>query len=195
MKNATVKIVGLKYIDCVDTAKAEDFLREVIAGNYGEAEIVDFHVTRDTETEAYREQNLLINMMRHLYNTYQTHAVYCRECDTWKFGRSKHIFQSPCEDHERIEMSIDGQYSTKEALAMLRVVRDKFASHTNGEHKFEIYMPDDYYSTNENLAVLQFFYPEDDQQLNDMVCWVADNCPELHFKMESSAFVEVTNSK
>lgn len=197
MKHAKVKIEGLKYIDCVGTIQAQEFMRDVIAGSYGEADIVDFHVTRDPETCAYQEQLILIHMMRHLYNAYQTHAVYCRDCDTWKFGRSEHILKSPCEDHDRIEMSITCDYEPKEALDKLRVVRDKFATHTNGEHRFEIYMPDDYFTTNTNLAVIQFFYPESEEQVNEMVCWVADNCPELHFTIGdlSGPFVEVSNSK
>lgn len=197
MKNAKVKINGLEYIDCSDTIKAEEFMRDVIAGDYGEADIVDFHVTRDTATKAYQEQHILIHMMRHLYNAYQTHAVYCRDCDTWKFGRSKHVFQSPCEDHNRIEMSIECAYEPTEALSMLRVVRDKFASHTDGEHKFEIYMADDYFSTNENLALIQFYYPESDEHMTQMVCWVADHCPELHFHYGdlNGTFCEVRNRK
>lgn len=195
MKHSRVKIIGPKYIDCTGIIEYEKFYSEVVNGSYGESDIVDFSYNKDPETCAYREQHILCHMMRHLYNTRQTHGIYCYDCDSWKFGRADHIFKSPCEDHETITIAIECNYEQSEALDLLRVARDKFAAHSAGEHKFEIYMPDDYFTTNTNLAVIQFFYPEDDAQLNDMVCWVADNCPELHFKMESSTFVEVTNRK
>lgn len=195
MKHAKVKINGLKYVDCVGTIEFEKFYAEVANGDRGEADIVDFRYTKDPQTLAYQEEHKLQHMMRHLYNTYHTHAVYCYDCDSWKFGRGDWVFKSPCEDHDTITIEITAQYEKSDALALLRAVRDKFAKHSAGEHTFEIYMPDDHYTTNKNLAVIQFFHPSTEMELNDMVCWVADNCPELHFKMEQSTFVEVTNRK
>jgi len=181
MKHAKVKIEGLKYIDCVGTIQAEEFMRDVCAGDYGESDIVDFHVTRDPQTLAYQEQNILINMMRHLYTARQTHATFCRDCDIWKFGRGAHIFQSPCEDHDLISLEITCSYEPSEVLDKLRVLKDAFATKTDGEHQIHIYMADDYFSTAKHLAVLEVEFPTSEEELHQMVDELRNLCPELGF--------------
>lgn len=193
MKNVKVKIEGLQYIDCVGTIQAEDFMRDVCAGDYGEADIVDFHVTRDPDTLAYQEQNILIHMMRHLYNAYQTHAIFCRDCDTWKFGRGDHVFKSPCEDHDTITMAINCSYDSGEILVKLRQLKDAFARHTEGEHQIHLYIADTYFSTAEHAAVLELQYPSSEEEVHQMVDTLRELCPELTFTAREpvNCYVEV----
>lgn len=193
MKHAKVKIEGLTYIDCVGAVKAEEFMRDVCLGHYGEAEIVDFHVTRDTETLEYGEQNILIRIMHHLYNTRQTHGAFCKTCDTWLFGRGEHIFRSPCDDHDRITMTITGTYEDDEVIDKLRKLKDAFARYTEGEHRLHIYTADTYFSTAENLALLELQYPESEHDVWQMVEIIRKLCPELSFiiREPTNCFVEV----
>ena len=138
-----------------------------------------------------------MHLMRQMYNIGQNFGIHCRDCDTWKFGRSEHIFNSPCDDHDTVTIAITADYGSAETLAKLRKARDMFATSTDGECSFNIFMADDFYPIDkeEKLAIIEVLFPESEEQVYQMIEAIRELCPELKFTVREpvNCFVTVTN--